>query len=150
MAGRSDPLVTVYETMRSTHQRRAIEEVIRRVPRPLCVEEIVREGRKTVPSLNEATVYRNLKGLTARGVLRRIKHPELGTLYEVADKDHHHHFHCRVCERVFELPGCALSESDATPPGFVTETHEVFLNGVCASCGPTSRKQKSRKGRLTR
>jgi len=136
--------------MRNTSQRRAIEDAIRRMARPLCVDEIVREGRKTVPSLNEATVYRHLKCLTARGLLRRIKHPDLGTLYEVANKEHHHHFHCRVCERVYELPGCALNEDDATPPGFVTEDHEVFLNGVCSTCKPTPRPRRSRKGRSVR
>jgi len=133
--------------MRNTNQRRAIEDAIRRMVRPLCVDEIVLEGRKAVPSLNEATVYRNLKWLTARGILRRIKHPERGTLYEVANKDHHHHFLCRVCDRVYELPGCPLKESHATPPGFVTEDHEVFLNGICATCRPPTRSRRAGKGR---
>lgn len=128
--------------MRNTSQRKAIEEVIRRKARPLDVAEIVREGRKKVPSLNEATVYRNLKALEAHGILQRVKHPERGTLYEAAGKDHHHHFHCRICARVYELPGCALSERPWTPPGFITEEHEVFLKGVCAACRPAGAKGK--------
>ena len=119
---------------RKTCQRTAIEQVFRQEKRPLGVEEILKSGRKIVESLNQATIYRNLKLLVEKGWLKQIKHPALGTLYERSGKGHHHHFHCRVCDRVFELPGCALNEQEAAPTGFVTEEHEIFLFGVCSSC----------------
>jgi Fur family ferric uptake transcriptional regulator len=119
---------------RKTSRRAAIEQTFRQENRPLGVEEILKTGREMVESLNQATVYRNLKLLVERGWLRQIKHPALGTLYERTGKRHHHHFHCRVCDRVLELPGCALKEKEVTPSGFVTEDHEVFLYGVCPSC----------------
>jgi hypothetical protein len=71
--------------------------------------------------------------------LKRISHPSFGTLYERAGKEHHHHFHCRECNRAFELPGCALKEDEAAPDGFVVEDHEVFLFGVCPSCVAVTR-----------
>jgi Fur family transcriptional regulator, ferric uptake regulator len=119
---------------RRTSQRAAIEQVFLHEDRPMGVEEILGAGRRQVESLNQATVYRNLKLLVASGWLRAIRHPILGTLYERTGKGHHHHFHCRVCDRVFELPGCALDEAEAAPSGFVTEGHEVFFFGVCAAC----------------
>lgn len=119
---------------RKTSQRAAIEQVFFRLDRPLGIEEILQAGRGIVGSLNQATVYRNLKRLVANGSVRQISHPTLGTLYERTDKGHHHHFHCHACNRVFELPGCALKEVAAAPDGFVVETHEVFLFGVCPSC----------------
>jgi Fur family transcriptional regulator, ferric uptake regulator len=119
---------------RKTVQRDAIQEVFLKENRPLRVEEIMQIGRITVESLNQATVYRNLKLLLEKGWLRAIHHPEAGTLYERAEKVHHHHFHCRSCDRLFELPGCALNERRSTPPGFVAEGHEVFLFGLCSSC----------------
>ena len=103
--------------------------------RPLRVEEILQTGSERVGSLNQATVYRNLKLLVASGWLRIVKHPELGILYERTGKAHHHYFHCRSCNHLFDLPGCALNENDATPPGFITEAHEVFLFGLCSGCG---------------
>ena len=87
-----------------------------------------------VETLNQATVYRNLKLLVERGWLRKINTPESGAWYERADKAHHHHFKCRSCDQLFELPGCALNEAKFTPPGFVTEGHEIFLFGICSSC----------------
>ena len=119
---------------RKTTQRDAIHDVFRLKDRPLGVDEILQTGRQTVESLNQATVYRNLKLLVSKGWLKKIHTPEMGVLYERADKQHHHHFQCRSCDRLFEISGCALNERKSTPPGFVTEGHEVFLFGICSSC----------------
>ena len=119
---------------RNTTQRTAIEQVFRQHKRPLGVDEVLEYGRKHVASLNQATVYRNLKLLIDKGWLNRISHPSIGTLYELSGKGHHHHFHCRECNRAFDLPGCALNEEEAAPDGFIVEDHELFLFGVCPSC----------------
>lgn len=119
---------------RNTSQRAAIEQVFIRESRPLAVEDVLKIGRTIVQSLNQATVYRNLKLLTQAGWLAKVNHPLIGTLYERTGKDHHHHFHCRICRKVFDVPGCALNDKDALSRGFVTENHEVFLFGICPSC----------------
>jgi len=112
----------------------AILRVIREEDRPLRVDEILDRGREEVPTLDQATVYRNLNRLLAEGVVLRVHHPTLGALYERTGKQHHHHFHCRVCNRLLELPGCAVDEEAAAPEGFAIESHELFLSGVCAGC----------------
>ena len=119
---------------RNTTQRKAIEQVFREHERPLSVDEVIKYGRKFVESLNQATVYRNLKLLIDDGWLKRIAHPSFGALYERTGRGHHHHFHCRSCNRAFELPGCALKEEGTAPDGFVVEDHEIFLFGICPSC----------------
>jgi len=119
---------------RKTNQRNAIQEVFQEIDRPLSINEILAVGRRTVGSLNQATVYRNLKILVENGWLKKINTPEGGTLYERAGKGHHHHFQCRSCDRLFEIDGCAFNEKSATPPGFITEGHEVYLYGICSSC----------------
>lgn len=125
---------------RNTAQRTAIEKVFEQHERPLGVDEVLVYGRKHVASLNKATVYRNLKILIDDGWLKRVSHPFLGALYERSGKGHHHHFHCRKCNRAFELPDCTLREEEAAPDGFLVEDHEIFLFGVCPSCaGETDR-----------
>jgi Fur family ferric uptake transcriptional regulator len=119
---------------RKTNQRNAIQEAFRRDDRPLGIDEILRAGRQLVESLNEATIYRNIKLLVETGWLRKINAADLGTFYERAGKKHHHHFRCRSCDRLFEVPGCPLKKSRSVPPGFVTEGHEVMLFGICSSC----------------
>jgi Fur family ferric uptake transcriptional regulator len=119
---------------RKTPQRLAILKAIEEEDRPLRVSEILDLGREDVPSLDQATVYRNLNRLVDEGAVLRINHPALGALYERTGKKHHHHFHCRVCDRLLELPGCAFDEKRHTPKGFKTESHELFLYGVCSGC----------------
>jgi Fur family transcriptional regulator, ferric uptake regulator len=119
---------------RKTNQRAAIQEVFRNNDRPLGIDEILQAGRRSVESLNQATVYRNLKLLVEAGWLTKINAPELGALYEMAGKEHHHHFQCRTCDRMYEIEGCAFNDHSSTPPGFVTEGHDVFLFGICADC----------------
>ncbi|NLZ17353.1 MAG: transcriptional repressor [Desulfobulbaceae bacterium] len=118
---------------RRTVQREAIQEVFRNAGRPLRLEDILELGRLLVPSLNQATVYRNLKLLVEAGWLEQVQHPTLGTIYERSGRGHHHHFHCNSCDRIYELPGCALNPA-ATPEGFVVEAHEIFLSGTCPAC----------------
>jgi Fur family ferric uptake transcriptional regulator len=118
---------------RNTQQREALRSVFRLDGRPLTVSEALARARETVPSLNKSTVYRNLSMLVADGWLVRIAHPEIGTLYERAGKDHHHHFYCRGCSRLFDLPGCPLP-ADCGADGFLTEGHELFLHGLCSAC----------------
>ncbi len=119
---------------RNTIQKTAIEKVFRQHERPLGIDEVLKYGRMLVESLNQATVYRNLKNLIDDGWLKRISHPILGSLYERTGKGHHHHFYCRGCKRAFDLPGCPLKQENAAPEGFIVEDHELFLFGVCPSC----------------
>ena len=71
-------------------------------------------------------MYRNVKLLLENGWLKQVCHPSLGTLYERTGKGHHHHFHCRVCNRVYDVPGCALNEREAAPSGFLVEDPRVL------------------------
>lgn len=120
--------------IRKTSQREAIQEVFIQQNRPLGIEEILTYGRERVASLNQATVYRNLKTLVENGWLSQISHPSLGTLYERTGKEHHHHFYCHSCNHLYCLSGCPLSAHGMTPEGFVVEGHELFLSGVCPTC----------------
>lgn len=125
---------TYPEGGRRTAQREAICAVFQRIDRPLGVAETLARARRAVPSLDQATVYRTLNRLVSEGWLLRICHPEAGTLHERAGKPHHHHFFCRRCRQLSELPGCPLPAGLPAPPGYVTEGHEVYLHGVCGSC----------------
>ena len=119
---------------RDTQQRAAIEAVFKQHDRPLTVDEILVYGQKIVESLNQATIYRNIKILVEQGSLTRIYHPDVGVLFEQSKKEHHHHFHCRSCRRIFDIPGCHLSQNKLSPLGFIMEAHDVFFFGLCPNC----------------
>lgn len=120
---------------RNTQQKKAIEQVFLETDRPLTMEEILKKGRDFAPSLNQATVYRNLKSLVEDGWLTKVQLPTVGTYYERSNKSHHHHFLCRLCNKAYELFGCLLkSNHTLAPKGFIVENHDVTVYGVCSVC----------------
>jgi len=125
---------------RNTRQRQAIRKVFEETSRPLRPLEILDLAQRHVNSIGLATVYRCLKALTDEGFLLSLTMPEVGTLYERADKKHHHHFYCRACDQLFDLEGCTLEQGGFVPPGYALDSHEIFLYGTCATCstGATS------------
>lgn len=121
-------------TKRNTRQRAAILGALTRADRPLGHGEILDLAKQVVPKLGIATVYRNVRALVAGGQIRAVPLPGSPDRYELAGKQHHHHFHCRSCDRVFELPSCVDDFSSVAPQGFRLEDHEVTLYGLCSTC----------------
>jgi Fur family ferric uptake transcriptional regulator len=120
--------------IRHTPQRDAIEAAFNQAQRPLSVDEVLEYAREQVGSMDPATVYRNLGRLVEEGWLNRLTLPAKGVVYELRQKGHHHHFHCRQCDRTFDLPGCGLRPDKQAPADFQVEDHDVFLYGLCPQC----------------
>ena len=118
-----------------TRQREAIQEVLEAAERPLSAHEVLGEAQGSVPRLGLATVYRNLNRLLDEGWLVPIDSVGEGRRYERAGKEHHGHYHCCTCDRVYDLSGCAAQAVSATvPAGFTVESHELVVHGRCADC----------------
>ena len=119
---------------RRTRQREAIRTALAEADRPLSPQEILAHAARRVPGLGIATVYRTVKALLRDGWLRTVELPGAPDRFEVADKGHHHHFHCRRCDRVYEVEDCPGSLKSFAPRGFKVEAHEIILYGLCAPC----------------
>jgi Fur family ferric uptake transcriptional regulator len=119
---------------RKTTQRRAILNALEEADRPLGPQEIHDMAQKEVPKIGIATVYRSIRSFLEEGLIRQVDLPDSAARYEIAGKRHHHHFHCRKCDRVFEVMECAHQVKKMAPPGFLLETHEIILYGVCPDC----------------
>ncbi len=119
---------------RKTEQRKALREVFEHTTRPLTAQEALDAAQLEVPSLGIATVYRNLKVLIEEDWLQPVELPGEPTRYERSALAHHHHFHCSVCQRVFDVPGCHAHVEDLAPPGYHVTHHEIVLYGICPEC----------------
>ena len=119
---------------RRTAQKDAIDSCLAQAGRPLSVTEIRDCARRQVPVLGQATVYRYLSRLKAKGRLRTVELPGIPPRYELSGKEHHHHFHCRCCGRTFEVPGCPGDLRDLAPEGYEVEEHVIVLKGLCREC----------------
>jgi Fur family ferric uptake transcriptional regulator len=121
---------------RHTRQRDAILGVIQAAAGPLTVQEILERAQRTIPGLGIATVYRTLKLLQDTGGVEMVILPSGESRFEVSELGHHHHFHCRVCDEVFDLDDCPVTipEGGALGNGYVVEDHEITLYGRCPEC----------------
>lgn len=100
----------------------------------LSPEEILDEARGDAASLNLATVYRDLNALLDDDQLVRVEVLGRPPRYVVAGLGHHHHFLCRECDRMFDLPGCPGLVKRSVPRGFKVTGHEIVIFGRCKSC----------------
>ena len=120
--------------MRQTQQRAAIRQALLDAGRPLSHEEVLGAAQLRCPGLGIATVYRNVRLLREQGWLSEVELPGVPSRYEVAQKAHHHHFHCVSCDRIFEVEDCPGNLKQLAPSGFLVQRHEIILYGLCPAC----------------
>lgn len=120
--------------VRSTRQREAICAAIEAAGRPLLPQEVLDAARLQVPGLGLATVYRNLKWLQDEGRIESVVLPGQTARFQALRHDHHHHFHCERCDRVFPIHACPGPMDALVPQGFALHRHDLTLHGLCADC----------------
>ncbi|MBI4891256.1 MAG: transcriptional repressor [Acidobacteria bacterium] len=128
---------------RNTKQKEAIRAALESAGRPLTADEVLARAKSAVSGLGAATVYRNLRTLLDESWLAEVQLPGEVTRYELSGKGHHHHFHCRLCGQVFELPACRGDFPALAPKGFEVTGHEVILYGYCPGCAPPPRRPRA-------
>ena len=120
---------------RTTRQKTAIQAAIESAQRPLSAQEILEQASLQVTQLGIATVYRNLKSLVLEEKVHVVTLPGENPRYESnTAANHHHHFQCTTCQRVFDVHDCPGDLKRMAPQGFVVERHELTLYGRCADC----------------
>ncbi|MEM6885816.1 MAG: transcriptional repressor [Verrucomicrobiota bacterium] len=119
---------------RNTRQKAAIHEVITHAEHPLTAQEVEALANEIVPGIGIATVYRALKRLQDEAVVQVVELPGKSPHYELANKEHHHHFVCSECGQVFDLIGCSGNVEALAPQGFQVDKHEITLFGRCNHC----------------
>jgi Fur family ferric uptake transcriptional regulator len=120
--------------LRNTRQKESIRAAFLTADRPLSHEEALALAKQHVLGLSIATVYRTIHQLLEESWLIAVSVPGDTTRYEVSGKDHHHHFQCNQCGKLFELAGCDIEVKPDLPTGFRTTGHEFFVYGLCNLC----------------
>ena len=121
---------------RTTRQRSALLAIIARESRPLSPYELHDLALRAIPSISQSTIYRNLRALEDAGEIHAVSIPGQPPRYELPEvaAHHHHHFHCRRCDRVYDLEGCPGGLRGLLPRGFTLEEHTIVLSGKCSTC----------------
>jgi len=106
-------------------------------------DEIYELARAKDPKISRGTVYRNLGLLSELGEIRKLPMPGNPDHFDFK-LEHHYHFLCRRCGKVFDTPLPYDEGLNSTPeamPGFQTEWHRLLLVGLCPDCAKAEKVQ---------
>jgi Fe2+ or Zn2+ uptake regulation protein len=122
--------------LRVTGPRRRVYEALAALGGHRSVDDVADHlARSDEDPPARMSVYNAMEALTAAGLVMTADAGAGRTLYEVAGT-WHHHFVCRTCGRVIDVP-CAVGTkpclSPSTAVGEVEEA-QVIYRGRCASC----------------
>lgn len=121
---------------KATGSRLAILRVFTMSKNPMSAQEIIEELPATI---DPATVYRTLKTLKAKGIVKQIDLRHNHAHYELVDAAEHHHLICTRCGRIEDVRHCNI---EATQAAILREAkhfaeitqHALEFYGVCKSC----------------
>lgn len=122
---------------RVTPQRELILDALCRLGGHVTAEAIYGAVSDIVPSLNQGTVYRTLNFFCEQGIVTATQQPDGLTVYEMAGKQPHHHFVCRMCGADYEVPHEMLGPLFAAAQeryGFTVEMNHISFFGRCRDC----------------
>lgn len=119
------PRLTVYSTLARLGGHRSADQV---------AAAVAGDG----PGLPRTSVYNALKALADAGLVAAVDAGPGTALYEVHGHSHHH-FLCRRCEALLDVPaGTPVQDLLGLQlPGAVIESAQVVLRGVCPQCAGT-------------
>src|SRR5437588_8535366 len=121
--------------LKLTPQRFAVLDYLLSTFEHPTAEQIHSDLNRRFPRASRATVYNTLIALCDAGLVHAIYMDEAVARYD-ANVEPHHHFVCRVCGQLEDVPLSAvgrLSRCDLQA-GYRVENYEVVMRGVCATC----------------
>lgn len=123
---------------RMTVARRAIIRVIADAAMPLTAVAILETllGRRV--RINKTTVYRELKFLESRNVIRAMQFDERNKRYELTPEEHKHHLICTACKKieniVLDHDLDHIEEKLTAQSRFKVQRHALEFYGLCGTC----------------
>lgn len=125
---------------KSTPARLAILSVIKEVKNPLSAQEIIEQlGNK----FDKVTVYRFMKKLRERGIIRQIDLRQNHAHFELFDPNDHHHLVCVRCGKIRDIIGCEVENMyknilDSATGFSEIRQHSLEFYGICNICSKVS------------
>lgn len=120
-----------------TKQRLALLDYLRQAPdRYVSITQIDEHMRQLFKGISHDTVYRNLKDFQKIGIVEYHNNGEQNQVKYSCDcyQKHHHHFICRSCGQVSEIPDCPMDYYAQQLPNYLIEGHHFEIYGLCPNC----------------
>jgi len=130
--------IGIVTTTKMSRQKTLIFEIVTSTMSHPTADWVYEQARREMPRISLGTVYRNLKQLTAEGLLVEINTTRGASRYD-ANLSKHSHLRCVRCNRLEDVP---QKEIDFVPRSRlrryrILEFRIDFL-GICPACSATS------------
>lgn len=126
--------------LKLTSQRTAVLDLFHKDNSTKTPYSVHKELKKKLPHIGLPTVYRVLEELKEIGIMVQIPSEDRQLYYglcHLPGEKHHHHFVCRKCKKIQEVPHCNLKTVSTFVQkrlGAVVESHSMQIEGLCAGC----------------
>jgi len=137
MQKQADQIVQILKSkqLRVTPQRFAVyANLLGRTDHPTA-EQILTDLNQDAPQSSQATVYSSLQALQGAGLVREVLLEEGVCRYD-ANVMPHHHFRCRCCGAIEDIPWDQFKGVDLSRlrSGLLVHSYEITVHGLCDRC----------------
>ncbi|EDX87605.1 transcriptional regulator, Fur family [Synechococcus sp. PCC 7335] len=137
MSQQADEIVQTLKSkrLRVTPQRFAVyANLLGRQDHPTA-EQLLKDLNQNGPTSSQATIYSSLQALRDVGLIRDVLLEEGVCRYD-ANVGLHHHFRCKHCGSIEDVPWEQFQQMDTAQlrNGLRMESYEVTVHGVCDHC----------------
>lgn len=124
---------------RITENRKDLLRLFLKTRKPITVEWVLRKMQDRYKNkLHKVTVYRELDFFCEQGFLQTVDFGDRKKRYELAHREHHHHFVCKKCNLVEDVVLDGHLEKEIRTmqktKHFIITSHTLEFFGVCAQC----------------
>jgi Fur family ferric uptake transcriptional regulator len=133
-----DPFKTILRKSgyKATGPRLAILTAFKKAKNPLSAQELIEMLPKNI---DQATVYRTMRSLAEKGIIKKIDLRHNHAHYELANAQEHHHLICIRCGRIEDVHQCGVEEIEksiirSSKHFAEIKQHSLEFYGLCKSC----------------
>ncbi len=101
----------------------------------VTAEDVYNSIKKEIPSISISTVYRTLKQFEDKGIINSLlTSKEYGVTVFDTNFEPHHHFVCKICGEIWDIPGEIMKVNVKGDIGGIGESLTVTVKGTCHRC----------------
>ena len=121
--------------LKLTPQRYAVLDFLVHSREHPTADQISAALNRRFPRASRATIYNTLNALHDAGLIHEVYMDDAVARFD-ANLDQHHHFVCRICDKLEDVPFEAVGELPTSKlgRGYKVENYEIVLRGVCPGC----------------
>jgi Fur family ferric uptake transcriptional regulator len=119
-----------------TETRRQVLMQLLEPGKALTQKELEEALELQLGQVDRVTMYRTIKVLLDKKVIHQITIDAQTVKYKLAGahkKSNHPHFHCSHCDKLMCMPQLKI-EQNMLPDGFVMQSSNLLIDGVCKEC----------------